>query len=307
MQHKPVLLEEIITALQPQSGGVYFDGTVGAGGHASAILRQSSPDGRLFGFDQDQTALAIARQTLTEFGDRSRLFHANFSELARIASVESLPKADGILFDLGVSSMQFDQAERGFSFQADGPLDMRMSSVGQSASDLVNELSQEDLANVIYQYGEERLSRRIARAIVNARPLTRTGELAEVVAKAVPSRGRKQKIHPATRTFQALRIAVNNELGVLELVLPQAIQLLKPAGRLAVISFHSLEDRIVKQYFKRESQDCICPPEQPICTCDHKATVRILTKRPVTPNENEIDQNPRARSAKLRVVELIKG
>lgn len=303
--HIPVLLDETITALLPQPGGVYIDGTVGAGGHAEAILRASAPNGRLVGFDQDQQALAISAGRLAAFGDRVTLYHANFDQLEQVAKQINIPPVDGILLDLGVSSMQLDQPERGFSFREDAPLDMRMNPAqGQSAADLVNHLPQDELANLIYQYGEERLSRRIARAIVQARPVERTQALAEVIARAIPGQGRKQKIHPATRTFQALRIAVNDELGALERVLPQALRLLKPGGRLAVITFHSLEDRIVKQFFRREAQDCICPPEQLICTCGHQAVIHLISKRPITATATEIDVNPRARSAKLRVVEL---
>jgi 16S rRNA (cytosine1402-N4)-methyltransferase len=305
--HQPVLLKEVIQALRPHSAGVYVDGTIGAGGHAAALLTASAPHGQLFGFDQDKNALDIAKQRLAEFGNRVHLLHANFDQLQRLATQRHFPPIDGILLDLGVSSMQFDRPERGFSFQADGPLDMRMDETGgQTAADLVNHLPERELADLIYRYGEERRSRPIARAIVKARPLRRTTELAQVVAGAKAGKGGHQtKIHPATRTFQALRIAVNDELGALERALPQAINLLKAGGRLAVISFHSLEDRIVKQYFKRESQDCICPPEQPVCTCRHKATIYIITKRPIMPSSAEVNVNPRARSAKLRVVELI--
>jgi 16S rRNA (cytosine1402-N4)-methyltransferase len=304
--HTPVLLQEVIAALRPQAGGSYIDGTIGAGGHAAAILAASSPDGQLFGFDQDQSALAIAQRQLAQFGQRFHLFHANFDQLSRMAQVHHIPPANGILLDLGLSSMHLDQPERGFSFQADGPLDMRMDQgAASTAADLVNQLPEAELANLIYRYGEERHSRRIARAIVKARPLHRTIDLAQVVARVSGSgRSDKSKLHPATRTFQALRIAVNDELGALERVLPQAIAWLKPGGRLAVISFHSLEDRLVKQYFKQESRDCICPPEQPSCTCRHKAIVDIITKRPITPSLTEASENPRARSAKLRVVEL---
>ena len=305
--HQPVLLEEVIQALRPHSEGVYVDGTIGAGGHAAAILSASAPHGQLFGLDQDKNALAIAKQRLAKFGDRVHLLHANFDQLQRLATQYHFPLLDGILLDLGVSSMQFDRPERGFSFQADGPLDMRMDETGgQTAADLVNHLPERELADLIYRYGEERQSRRIARAIVSARPLRRTKELAQVVAGAMAGkRSRPAKIHPATRTFQALRIAVNDELGALERAMPQALNLLKPGGRLAVISFHSLEDRIVKQYFRQESQDCICPPEQPVCTCRHKASINIITKRPIMPSSAEVNENPRARSAKLRVVELI--
>ncbi|MBN1995690.1 MAG: 16S rRNA (cytosine(1402)-N(4))-methyltransferase RsmH [Anaerolineae bacterium] len=313
MAHQPVLLTETIPALQPRPGGVYIDGTVGGGGHAAAILKASAPDGQLFGLDRDERALAIASRRLAEFGQRVHLFHANFDQLSQIAQQQQIPLAHGILLDLGVSSMQLDQPERGFSFQTDGPLDMRMDpSAGETAADLVNHLPETELADLIYRYGEEPYSRRIARAIVQARPLERTQELADLVAGAVGPRRQKSgrrpgklKIHPATRAFQALRIAVNDELGALERVLPQAISLLEPGGRLAVISFHSLEDRIVKQYFKQESQDCICPPTQPVCTCRHKATIHIITKKPITPSLAEIDENPRARSAKLRVVASI--
>jgi 16S rRNA (cytosine1402-N4)-methyltransferase len=302
--HQPVLLQEIIDALQPRSGGVYIDGTVGAGGHAAAILSASAPDGQLHGLDQDRQALELAGHNLARFGNRVMLYHANFKQLAQIARLYHLPPADGLLLDLGVSSMQFDQPDRGFSFQHDGPLDMRMNQGrGQTAADLINTLPEEELANLIYKYGEETQSRRIARAIVRARPLNRTRQLADVVAGAVRRKGRP-RIHPATRTFQALRVAVNDELAVLEQVLPQAVSLLKPEGRLAVISFHSLEDRIVKLYFRQESQDCICPPEQPFCTCQHKAIINIITKKPITPQSAEVDRNSRARSAKLRVVEL---
>lgn len=302
--HRPVLLQEVIEALRPQPGGYYIDGTVGAGGHATAILQASHPDGQLFGFDQDQSALEIAKSRLAQFGRRVHLFHANFDRLTELAQAHQIPQADGILLDLGLSSMQVDQPERGFSFQVDGPLDMRMNTTtGPTAADLVNRLPENELADLIYRYGEERQSRRVARAIVKARPIQRTVQLAQVVAKAA-GYSRQSKIHPATRTFQALRIAVNDELGALERTLPQAIAWLKPGGRLAVISFHSLEDRIVKQYFKQEAQDCLCPPEQPVCTCRHKATINIITKKPITPSLGEVDENSRARSAKLRVVEL---
>ena len=310
--HISVLLQEVLDALQPQSGGVYLDATVGAGGHTTAMLRASAPDGRVFGLDQDVEALEIARRNLEMFGDRVHLLHLNFDQLSDAARRHNIPLLDGILFDLGVSSMQLDRPERGFSFQGDGPLDMRMNpATGQSAESLVNHLPERELADLIYKYGEEPHSRRIARAIIRARPVRRTLELAEIVTRAIPPKAKKRggrpgkvKIHPATRTFQALRIAVNDELGALERALPQALAQLKPGGRLAVISFNSLEDRIVKQYFRQEAQDCICPPEYPICTCQHKAIINIITKKPITPTSTEIDTNLKARSAKLRVVEL---
>ena len=310
--HIPVLVQEVIEALQPRSGGRYIDGTVGGGGHAAAILAASAPDGQVFGFDRDRHALEVAARQLAEFSDRVHLLHFNFDQLSQVARQDKIPPVDGILLDLGLSAIQLERPERGFSFQLDGPLDMRMNpGTGQSAADLVNSLAEDELADLIYKYGEESHSRRIARAIVKARPIWRTVELAQIVAKAIPIRASrrrrkygKTKIHPATRTFQALRIAVNDELGALERVLPQAVELLKPKGRLAIISFHSLEDRIVKQYFKREAQDCICPPGQPVCICRHKAIIDIITKKPITPSLAEIDANPQARSAKLRVVEL---
>lgn len=308
--HKSVLLAEVIQALQPRAGGIYIDGTIGAGGHAAAILEASAPDGQLFGLDRDESALKLAAQQLAEFGSRLHLVHSNFDQLRQVATQHNIPRAHGILLDLGISSMHVDQAERGFSFLTDGPLDMRMDrTAGQTAADLVNHLPEKELADLLYHYGEERQSRRIARAIVKARPIRRTRELAQVIVSAVGGRweGGKGRIHPATRSFQALRIAVNDELASLERALPQALDWLQPGGRLAVISFHSLEDRIVKQYFKQESQDCICPPEQPVCICRHKATIDIITKKPITPSLQEIDKNPRARSAKLRVVELKRG
>jgi 16S rRNA (cytosine1402-N4)-methyltransferase len=299
--HKPVLLKSVINILQPGPGGIYLDGTVGAGGHAAAILDASAPDGRLWGLDRDEAALQLAARNLARFGERVHLLHANFDRLGAMR----LPPVDGLLLDLGVSSMQLAQPERGFSFQADGPLDMRLDqTAGRPAADLVNKLPEAELADLIYRYGEERHSRRIARAIVRARPLESTLELAELVARAMPPRARPGKIHPATRTFQALRIATNDELGALERALPQAVKALRPGGRLAVITFHSLEDRIVKHYLRREAQDCLCPPGLPACVCGHRAALKLLTKRPLTADEAEQKENPRARSAKLRAAEL---
>jgi 16S rRNA (cytosine1402-N4)-methyltransferase len=253
--------------------------------------------------DADPEALQIARKKLATFGPRVTLVQGNFVHLEEFASQRGFFPVDGVFFDLGISSMQLSAKARGFSFQQDGPLDMRMDPrQSQTAADLVNRLPAEELADLIWQYGEERHSRRIARAIVGARPLQTTGQLARVVAQALRRRGR---IHPATRTFQALRIAVNDELKALESALPQANRLLAPGGRIAVISFHSLEDRLVKQFFRREAQDCICPPRMPICTCGHEATLRIITRRPVAPSETEVARNPRSRSAKLRVAERL--
>ena len=263
------------------------------------ILEESSPTGRLLGVDADPTAIAISAERLAEYGPRVTLVNANFARLAEIASQYGFRPADGVLLDLGLSSLQLASGERGFSFQLEGPLDMRFSPhQGRPASELVNELSAPELADILHRYGEERQGQRIARAIVTARPIHTTRQLAEVVSRAI---GRRGKIHPATRTFQALRIAVNDELLALSQALPQAVELIAPQGRLVVISYHSLEDRLVKQFYRRESQDCICPPEIPVCRCDHRATLEIVTKKPITPSEPELEANPRCRSARLRI------
>lgn len=310
LPHQPVLYQEIINALQPASGGRYVDGTLGAGGHAWGILQASSPDGKLLGLDLDPDALALAYRRLAEFGTRAIIQQASYVSLAEQLKRISWAHIDGILLDLGVSSMQLDNADRGFSFRAQGPLDMRFDPRDPtSAADLVNGLPERELADLIHQYGEERYARRIAKAIVAARPIRDTHHLASVVSSAVTRRGGPpggaERIHPATRTFQALRIAVNEELSALERFLPQAIQALIPGGRLAVIAYHSLEDRIVKHFFRRESSDCICPPENPVCTCGHQAVLQELTRRPIRSGQAEIDKNPRARSARLRVASKI--
>ena len=302
--HRPVLYKETIQYLAPSSPKRYLDCTAGAGGHSEGILTESSPDGELLALDLDPLAIELTRQRLNPFGKRARVMHATYLQSAGLLQEIGWQGVDGIVMDLGVSSMQLDQSDRGFSFRHDGLLDMRFDPTqGQTAADLVNNLDETDLADIIWRYGEERFSRRIARAILRARPLTSTGELAQVVRNAI---GRtKEKQDPATRTFQALRIAVNDELMTVEQAIPSLIALLNPYGRLAVISFHSLEDRLVKQAFKRESIDCICPPEQPVCTCGHKASVRILTSKPITASLEEVESNPRSRSAKLRVVEKL--
>ncbi len=302
--HLPVLYQRVLQYLRPHSGGRYVDGTVGAGGHAYGILEASRPHGLLLGLDLDPQALALAQAHLSPFGERFTLREASYTTLAEQIRSLGWPGVDGILLDLGLSSMQLDTPERGFSFREDAPLDMRFSPRAlQTAADLVNTLPQEELADLLYRYGEERRSRRIARAIIAARPIRTTRQLAEIVVRAVPGGG--ARIHPATRTFQALRIAVNRELENIEAVLPQALTALNPGGRLVVISFHSLEDRIVKHFLRRESRDCICPPEQPICTCQHKAQIRLVTRKPVTASPEEVRANPRARSAKLRVAEKL--
>ncbi len=301
--HLPVLYQEIITALQPHSSGRFVDGTLGAGGHAAGLLEISTPHGQLLGLDVDPQALAIAHKKLERFGERVHLRQASYLKMAEEARLLNWENVDCILLDLGVSSMQIDTPERGFSFLHDGPLDMRFSPrATHSAEHFVNTLDENELAEIIFRFGEERLSRRIAKAILQARPIKSTKQLADLIQKNI---GRPEKIHPATRTFQALRIAVNEELDAVEKVLPIATQLLKKSGKLAIISFHSLEDRLVKEYFRRESKDCICPPRQPICTCGHKASVKELTRKPIIASEEEIKRNSRARSAKLRIVERI--
>jgi 16S rRNA (cytosine1402-N4)-methyltransferase len=302
-RHVPVLFQQILQALAIRPGGLYVDGTCGGGGHAAGILEASSPDGRLLALDADPAALARARERLERYGARVMLVHRSFAELGRVAREHGLTAVDGIVLDLGLSSDQLADVARGFSFDSVG-LDMRFDSTrGQPASSLVNELGANELADLLYRYGEERASRTIARAIVAARPVESAQQLADIIAKAVG--GRHGKLHPATQTFLALRIAVNDELGVLEAVLPQCVELLRPGGRLAIITFHSLEDRIVKNYFRTESRDCICPPEQPICICGHRARVKLLTNKPVEPSPAEVADNPRARSAKLRTVERL--
>jgi 16S rRNA (cytosine1402-N4)-methyltransferase len=303
--HVPVLAQEVLEALQVEPGGRYVDATVGAGGHAYKILAASSPDGELLGLDRDPEALRIAEERLGPFGDRAKLIHASYASLKEIAAATGFARVDGILFDLGLSSLQLEDPERGFSFLTEGPLDMRFdpTSDGPTAADLVNRLPEEELADLIFRYGEERQSRRIAGALVEARPIHTTGELAAVIEETVGRR--RGRLHPATLTFQALRIAVNDELATIENVLPQAVETLAIGGRLAVIAFHSLEDRIVKRFMRRESKDCICSRELPICTCDHRASVKRIVRKPIRPSEDEVVSNPRARSARLRVAERI--
>lgn len=302
--HEPVLYHEIIHALQPKSPGFYVDGTVGAGGHARGILEACAPEGRLLGIDIDPYALELARETLAPYVERVQLVQASYTTLLSILRKCKWDTVQGILLDLGASSMQFDTSARGFSFQNNGPLDMRYSPTSpRTANDLVNESTEDELTDILYQYGEEPAARRIAKAIVRARPVTGTHHLAEIVSRAIDRpHGR---IHPATRTFQALRIAVNDELAAVETVLPQALAALAPGGRLAVIAFHSLEDRIAKRFFRSESRDCICPPRQPVCNCGHKATLKEITRKPILPDETESKKNPRARSARLRIAERL--
>lgn len=311
--HYPVLYNEIIHALAPRQGGFYLDGTLGAGGHAWGILQASSPDGRLLGLDLDPAALALARSHLASFGSRVEIVQASYSTLDEQLAFIGWRSVDGILLDLGLSSMQLEAPERGFSFDKDAPLDMRFDPLNPlRADDIVNGYSEQALAGILTKYGEEPLAFPIARAIVQARPVETTRQLAMIVSRVVQSRrpGRKSgqrrtRRHPATRTFQALRITVNGELDNLELALPKAVAALGIGGRLAVVSFHSLEDRIVKQYFLRESKDCICPPRQPVCTCSHTASLEEITRHPIVAGQQELENNPRSRSAKLRVVQRI--
>jgi 16S rRNA (cytosine1402-N4)-methyltransferase len=302
--HLPVLLEEVLNFLRPELGGLFVDATIGLGGHAQALLRVGK-EVELLGIDRDAEASICANERLADFQGRYHLVHANFAEIGEIAAQKGVQSCQGILADLGVSSLQFDSADRGFSFQREGPLDMRMDREAElTAGEVVNQYSEKDLANLIFNFGEEHRSRSIARAILAARPIQNTKMLADVVYRAVHARG-YQRIHPATRTFQALRIFVNDELGRLPLFIRSAVELLSSGGRLAIISFHSLEDRIVKETFRSLSHECVCPPGISQCQCGQKKLLNLLTKKPVVPSEAEISRNPRARSAKLRVAERI--
>ena len=297
-QHQPVLLDQVVRVLSPKIGEMYLDGTAGYGGHAAAIMDRIGPTGHAILVDRDQNAAKALRD---RFGDQVEVVHADFLTAAQ-RFLEEGRLVDMLLLDLGVSSPQLDNGNRGFSFRVDAPLDMRMDqSQGYSASEVVNRMSEKQLEQIIRTYGEEPKARAVARAIVAARPLGTTGELAKVVRTAAL----KGDIDAATRTFQAIRIEVNGELNQLEQALPLLTKLLSFGGRLAIISFHSLEDRIVKQFFDQESRDCICPPKQPVCTCDHVATVQKITTKPLVGDSTEIAINPRARSAKLRAVEKI--
>jgi len=305
VRHEPVMLREVLAGLDVRPGGRYVDCTLDGGGHAEAIMEAASPGGTLLGIDEDVEVMELARERLTRFGDAVAYVHGNFRDVDRICRERGFAPVNGILFDLGLSSHQLASEKRGFSFRVESPLDMRFGpQVEKTASEWVNEAGEEELADLIWRYGEERRSRRIARAIVQGRPMRTTTDLAKAVEQAVGRRPGSQ-IHPATKTFQALRIAVNQELASLAEVLPWAHGLLGFGSRLVVISYHSLEDRIVKQYIQRESRDCICPPEQPVCTCDHKATLRPISRGAVQPSQEEIANNPRSRSAKLRVAERL--
>lgn len=302
--HEPVMLEECISALQIQRGGRYIDCTVGGGGHAAAILEESSPGGRLIGIDADPHAIRVARGKLKPYGKDVILVNENFKYLENICTRHGFSPVNGVLFDLGMSSLQLEEAGRGFSFRQDSPLDMRFSDRQDlTAADIVNTYPEVELARLLHRYGEEQRNRQIARCIVERRPLGTTQELARVVEQAVG--GTRGRIHPATKTFQALRIAVNHELENLELALEQAVNLLGNGGRLVVISFHSLEDRLVKGFFRREAQWCICPPGMPACICGHTPRLKVLSKKAFRPSLVEVQTNPRSRSARMRVAERI--
>ena len=306
--HRPALLKETVDLLAPKPGQVFVDCTLGGAGHTKAILSRIIPGGCIIGVDRDQDAIEQAQKELEEFKDNVKLVRGDFANLAEILRSLSIESVNGILFDLGVSSHQLDVPERGFSFQAQAPLDMRMDKTQPTtAADLVNRLPEKELADMIYIHSDERFSKRIARAIVNHReksPIKTTTELAEIVASAIPG-GRREKIHPATRTFQALRIAVNNEMEALDSALMAAADALVEGGRMCVISYHSLEDRRVKQFFTLASGQCHCPSDMPVCVCGRKQLLKVITRKPVVPTEDEIYSNPRARSAKLRCAEKI--
>jgi 16S rRNA (cytosine1402-N4)-methyltransferase len=305
LEHVPVMVREVLAALNVKPGGRYVDATVDGGGHAEAVMDAASPGGAMLGIDLDSQALARARERLARFGDHVRLIEGSYADAARICGGLDFTPVNGVLFDLGVSSLELDSAERGFSLRREGPLDMRFSpKQQQTAADIVNGASEEELADILRRYGEEPQAKKIARYLVQHRPLQTTTELANAIEKAVGRRARRQT-HPATRTFQALRIAVNQELLSLESALPQACGLLGDFGRLAVLSYHSLEDRIVKEFIRRESRDCICPPKQPVCTCGHKASLRTVTRGALRPSAGEVEANPRARSARLRAAERL--
>ena len=307
--HIPVLYREIMDIMAPKAGETFVDCTLGGGGHSKGFLERTAPDGRLIGIDQDLEALAAAKKNLAQFGERVRYIHSNYENLSEILAAEAPEGVDGILFDIGVSSHQLDDAERGFSYMHDAPLDMRMDQTRDfSAYEVVNRYSEDELYRIIREYGEENWAKRIAQFIVEKRKIKAietTGELVEVIKAAIPKKARMDGSHPAKRTFQAIRIEVNSELEVLEKTIEQAVKNLKKGGRLGIISFHSLEDRIVKEKFKYLAAKCICPPEMPICCCNKVAEVKILTKKPVVAQADELESNSRAKSAKFRAVEKI--
>ena len=307
--HRPVLLHPLIESLQPRPGQTHIDGTLGAGGVTAALAERVSPGGRVLAIDRDPAAVAAARRRFAAMTDVVTVVHGDFADLDTIATAHGITAADGVALDLGISSTQLDDPTRGFAFRFDSPLDMRMDPTrGATAAEIVNNWSEEDLAKLIRTYGEERFARGIATAIARERaqhPLTTTQQLRTLVERAVPRRLWPKHIHPATRTFQALRIEVNDELGALQRGLQASIRILRPGGRLGVISFHSLEDTIVKNALHVAAQNCLCPPQQPHCTCAHRASLSLLSRRAVKPDSDELAANPRSRSARLRVAEKL--
>ncbi len=308
MNHVPVMLRECIEGLNIRTDGIYVDCTLGRGGHSFEIASRLS-GGKLYALDRDETAIREAGKRLTPFGDRVELLRANFRDLGTVMAERGVAAADGVLFDLGVSSPQLDDPARGFSYMSDAPLDMRMDrEEGLTAREIVNHWQKEDLKRIFFNYGEERYAPLIAASIVREReksPIETTKELVEIIRRAMPASALKEKQHPAKRAFQALRIAVNDELGALQDALDEAIELLRPGGRLVVISFHSLEDRIVKESIRRRENGCICPPDFPVCVCGFKQTLKSVNKKPLTPGDLELRENPRARSARVRIAERI--
>lgn len=308
-QHKSVLLQECIDALNIRPDGIYLDGTLGGAGHSSQIARRLTEGGRLIGVDRDRTALAAAKERLAPYADRVTLVHSNFAEIDAIPDSLGIPAVDGMLFDLGVSSPQLDDASRGFSYMADAPLDMRMDKDDAlTAGEVVNTWPQGELRRILYDYGEERYAPQIAAAICRARekaPVETTLELVDIIRSAMPAQALREKQHPAKRSFQAIRIAVNDELGAVSRMMQAAVGRLNPGGRLAVITFHSLEDRIVKSEMQQAARGCTCPPEFPVCVCGKKPLVKLVTRKPIVSGPAELEENPRARSAKLRVAEKL--
>lgn len=308
-EHKPVLLEEAIAYLNVRPGGIYADGTLGGAGHSTEIAKRMMPDGLLIGIDQDQNAIDTARERLKAFGDRIIIVHNNFKNIKRIIRENNIDGVDGILLDIGVSSHQLDEEDRGFSYMHEGPLDMRMDrSYSKTAEIIINEASFEEIKKIIRDYGEEKWADRIARFICDERKKKRietTLQLVDIIKMAIPAAARREGGHPAKRTFQALRIAVNDELNVLEEAIKDCVDILKPGGRLVVITFHSLEDRIVKTLFNDMERPCTCPPQIPICVCGKEPQLKVVTKKPVTAGEEELKSNSRAKSAKLRTAERV--
>ena len=308
-QHKSVLLQECIDALNIRPDGIYLDGTLGGAGHSSQIARRLTEGGRLIGVDRDRTALAAAKERLAPYADRVTLVHSNFAEIDAILDSLGIPAVDGMLFDLGVSSPQLDDASRGFSYMADAPLDMRMDKDDAlTAGEVVNTWPQGELRRILYDYGEERYAPQIAAAICRARekaPVETTLELVDIIRSAMPAQALREKQHPAKRSFQAIRIAVNDELGAVSRMMQAAVGRLNPGGRLAVITFPALEDRIVKSEMQQAARGCTCPPEFPVCVCGKKPLVKLVTRKPIVSGPAELEENPRARSAKLRVAEKL--